>query len=184
MPAYVRACVRARARVCMRVCVCMSGFSFLSCLTRSRVSDIQFSNSSFSISRVSPFDYCNLPICFVLTEPRHFCHMRSSRATQANGLPSHPMLGLFPVCHLQSTRPMSPTLFNLHTNDLPVTASRKFVYVNDIFLLKQGQPGELECSLTADMERMAAYCNLWRLKLSPSKMVSSVFHMLNSIGAL
>ena len=32
---------------------------------------------------------------------------------------------------------ISPTLFNLYTNDLPVTGSRKFISADDISLTKQ-----------------------------------------------
>ena len=39
---------------------------------------------------------------------------------------------------------------------------------------------ELECSLTADMARMAQYCQRWRLKPSVTKTVSSVFHLHNA----
>ena len=43
---------------------------------------------------------------------------------------------------------LSPTLFNLYTNDLPVTGSRKFIYADDVCLTKQAQRyAELECSL-------------------------------------
>ena len=34
---------------------------------------------------------------------------------------------------------LSPTFFNLYTNDLPVTGSRKFIYADDICLTKQAQ---------------------------------------------
>ena len=76
---------------------------------------------------------------------------------------------------------LSPTLFNLYTNDLLVTGSRKFIYADDICLTKQAQRyAELECCLTSDMVRMASYCRLWRLKPSPMKTVTSVFHLLNT----
>ena len=69
-------------------------------------------------------------------------------------------------------------LFNLYTNDLPATASRKFIYADDICLGIQAHIfAKLECSLTADMARMAQYCHLWRLKPSVTKTVSSVFHL-------
>ena len=78
---------------------------------------------------------------------------------------------------------LSPTLFNLYT-DLPVTGSRKFIYADDICLTKQAQRyAELECSLSSDMVHMASYCRLWRLKPSPMKTVTSVFHLLNTSAA-
>ena len=56
---------------------------------------------------------------------------------------------------------LSPTLFNLYTNDLPVTGSWKFIYADDICLTKQAQRyAELECCLSSDMMRMSSYCCL------------------------
>ena len=76
---------------------------------------------------------------------------------------------------------ISPTLFNLYTNDLPVTGCRKFISADDISLTKQAQRySELECCLSSDKVRMASYCRLWRLKPSPMKTVISVFHLLNT----
>ena len=76
---------------------------------------------------------------------------------------------------------MAPTLFNLYTNDLPVTASRRFIYADDICFGTQAQTfAELECSLSSDMARMADYCHHWRLKPSPAKTVSCVFHLHNA----
>jgi len=78
---------------------------------------------------------------------------------------------------------LSPTLFNLYTND-PVTGSRKFIYADDICLTKQAQRySELECCLSSDMVRMDSYYHLWRLKPSPMKTVTSVFHLLNTSAA-
>jgi len=79
---------------------------------------------------------------------------------------------------------LSPTLFNLYTNDLPVTGCWKFIYADDICLTKLAQRyAKLECCLSSDMVRMASYCRLWRLKPSPMKTVTSVFHLLNTSAA-
>ena len=60
---------------------------------------------------------------------------------------------------------LAPVLFNLYSNDLPVTRGRKFIYADDIRLAIQGQFfSELECSLSSDMARMSHFCRQWRLK--------------------
>jgi len=73
---------------------------------------------------------------------------------------------------------LAPVLFNLYSNDLPVTRGRKFIYADDICLIVQGQFfNELECSLSSDMARMSHFCRQWRLKPSAYKTISSVFHL-------
>ena len=110
----------------------------------------------------------NMPHWFVrlielFLRDRHFrVHIgddTSAWRTQLNGLPQCSVL--------------SPMLFNLYTNDLTVTGSRKFIYADDICLTKQAQRySELECCLSSDMVRMASYCRLWWLKPSPMKTVT------------
>jgi len=76
---------------------------------------------------------------------------------------------------------IAPVLFNLYSNDLPVTHGRKFIYADDICLAIQGQFfSELECSLSSDMVRMSHFCRQWRLKPIASKTISSVFHLHNT----
>ena len=60
--------------------------------------------------------------------------LRSFRRPQRNGLPEGSVL--------------APIIFNLFSNDLPVTHGQKFLYADDICLATQGQYfSELECSL-------------------------------------
>ena len=91
----------------------------------------------------------------------------SSWRIQANGLPQGSVL--------------APTLFNLYTNDLPATSSRKFIYADDICCAVQGRTfAEIERTLSADLARMSEYCHCWRLKPSTTKTVTSVFHLHNA----
>ena len=76
---------------------------------------------------------------------------------------------------------LAPDLFNVYSNDLPVTRGRKFIYADDICLAIQGQYfSELECSLSSDIARLSLFCRQWRLKPSASKTINSVFHLHNT----
>jgi len=52
-----------------------------------------------------------------------------------------------------------PVLFNVYSNDLPVTRGRKFIYADDMSLAIQGQFfSELECILSSDVVQMSHFC--------------------------
>ena len=73
---------------------------------------------------------------------------------------------------------LAPVLFNLYINDLPATESRKFIYADDICITYQSKhSSRLNDILNEDLHRISKYCNNWRLRPSPSKTVSSVFHL-------
>ena len=86
---------------------------------------------------------------------------------QANGLPQGSVL--------------APTLFSPITRDLPITRSHRFIYADDICCALQVEFfSKIECTLTADLAHLVIYCQLWRLKPSTSKTVTSVFHLHNN----
>ena len=119
--------------------------------------------------KFSGFTSVFLPI--TASDSRRFrVHMGSDVSSwrfQRNGLPQGSVL--------------APVLFNLYTNDLPVTHSRKFIYADDMNLAAQFS--ELECSLSADLARMSHYCRQWHLKPSAPKTVASCFHLHNATAS-
>jgi len=79
---------------------------------------------------------------------------------------------------------LATTLFNLYTNNSPVTSCRKFIYADYICCAVQGQAfAELECTLSADTTHTAEYCRHWRLKPSTTKTITSVFHLHNTCAS-
>uniref|UniRef100_W5MWL4 Reverse transcriptase domain-containing protein n=1 Tax=Lepisosteus oculatus TaxID=7918 RepID=W5MWL4_LEPOC len=73
---------------------------------------------------------------------------------------------------------LSPSLFNVYINDLPVTKSHKFIYADDICLRTQGHTfNDVECVLNKDKETMVEYLTRWLLQQCVTKTVSSVFHL-------
>ena len=88
----------------------------------------------YKLSKNMPHWFVRLIELFLRNRPFrvHIGDDTSTWRTHVNGLPQGSVL--------------SPTLFNLYTNDLPVTRSRKFIYADDICLTKQAQRyAELEC---------------------------------------
>jgi len=98
----------------------------------------------YKLSKNMPYWFTHL-VDLLLRNRRFRVHMGSDVSSwrfQRNGLPQG------------SVR--APVLFNLYTNDLPVTHNRKFIYADDMNLAAQSQYfSELECSLSAELARMS-----------------------------
>jgi Reverse transcriptase (RNA-dependent DNA polymerase)/Endonuclease-reverse transcriptase len=121
------------------------------------------------LSKCMPFWFVKL-VELLLRDRRfrvHLGHDTSRWKAQLNGLPQGSVL--------------APILFNLYTNDLPTTNSRKFAYADDICCGTQARTfAEVENTLSTDMDRITEYCHTWHLKPSAAKTVSSVFHLHNA----
>ena len=68
----------------------------------------------------------------------------------------------------------------MYINDLPQTASRKFIYADDICLGAQHYTfTDLDDALNGDMDTLVTF--FWKQRLQPSqaKTTSSVFHLHN-----
>ena len=110
-------------------------------------------------------------VCLLLRDRRFIVHM--AWRPQRDGLPRGSVL--------------APVLFNLYSNDLPVTRGRKFIYADDISLCLAIQANTSanwnavsQCSLSSNMARLSHFCQQWRLKPSAFKTISSVFHLHNT----
>ena len=75
---------------------------------------------------------------------------------------------------------LAPILFNIYVSDLPPTTSSKLAYADDLALAHiAGDWRTLEKTLCQDMATLQTHHQKWRLKLSETKTVSSVFHPAN-----
>jgi len=121
------------------------------------------------LAKALPFWVADV-VGFMLRDRRIRVHIGEDTSRwrlQSNGLPQGSVL--------------APTLFNMYTNDLPATSSRKFIYADDICCCSQAKSfEELEKTLTEDMDAIAVYCRKWRLQPSVAKTVSCVFHLHNA----
>jgi len=106
--------------------------------------------------------------CYQIAVWVHLSEDVSRWNTQVNGLPQGSVL-------------FCTTLFNLYTNDLLSTRSRKCAYSDDICCGTQAQTFiDLECTFTADIIGITDYCHKWRLKQRLTNTVSSEFHLHNA----
>ncbi|KAL4092463.1 hypothetical protein QTP88_026964 [Uroleucon formosanum] len=75
---------------------------------------------------------------------------------------------------------LSPVLFNVYTADIVKTNSRKFIYADDICIVKQGKTfEEIENNLGKDLAKIQKYLKTWHLILNASKSAAIAFHLNN-----
>ena len=78
---------------------------------------------------------------------------------------------------------LAPTLYNIYTSDFPDTSSTRYMYADDVALtVSATQVREVEAKLSGDMGIICQYLSNWRLKLSTTKTVSSIFHLRNHMA--
>ena len=72
---------------------------------------------------------------------------------------------------------LAPILY-IYTSDFPVTLAMRYMYADDVALKASAYTtSEIERSLSVDMQTVSEYLKKWRLKLSASKTVCSIFHL-------
>ena len=75
---------------------------------------------------------------------------------------------------------LAPTLYNIYTSDFPATSATRYMYDDDVALtVSATHVKEVEEKLSSDMGVICQYLRNWRLKLSTTKTVSSIFHLRN-----
>ena len=75
---------------------------------------------------------------------------------------------------------IAPLYFNLYTDDIPPTTSKKYIYADHIALKTCHKDfPEIERVSSRDMDILSTYFTNWRLKLNTTKTVSRVFHLAN-----
>ena len=77
---------------------------------------------------------------------------------------------------------LAPTLYNIYTADFPKTSGNCFMYADDVAITHSASSiAKHEENLSNDMKIICQYLHDWHLKLSQSKMVSSLFHLKNHL---
>ena len=75
---------------------------------------------------------------------------------------------------------LAPLLFNIYISDLPTTISRKCAYADSLAIMHVDWDWKaVEEALIKDMATLVEYLHPWKLKLSTTKTVSSVFYLNN-----
>jgi hypothetical protein len=94
---------------------------------------------------------------------------KSKKRTLNNGLPQGSVL--------------TPLLFNLYISDLLKTASKQFIYADDICIANQDKLLD-NCAYTfsSDLQTLDKFLIQWRLTPSSSKTETSAFHLNNKMA--
>ena len=75
---------------------------------------------------------------------------------------------------------LAPILFSIYINDLSPTTSKLYAYADDLTIVHStAEWSSLEKTLNQDMAILSLYLQIWRLKFSKSKTVSTAFHLNN-----
>ena len=75
---------------------------------------------------------------------------------------------------------LAPLFFNIYRYNLPSMTSEKYAYADDLALLYASRDWKaVEETLSQNMTTLSAYLQTWRLKLSNTKSVMTVFHLNN-----
>ena len=75
---------------------------------------------------------------------------------------------------------LGPLLYNIYTYDLLRSVSQKYAYADNLaFMLSFRDWQAVEGAFSQDLVTLAAYFQIWQLKLSCSKTVSAAFHLNN-----
>lgn len=71
---------------------------------------------------------------------------------------------------------LSPTLFNIFTSDLIITASEKGLFADDDSVFSaQKNPQKIINNLNVASKQLSDYCSKWKIKLNPNKTQAMFF---------
>ena len=78
---------------------------------------------------------------------------------------------------------LAPTLYNICTSDFSEAKATRYMYADDVALTASANTfKKAEKTLTDHMSTISTYLRAWRLKLSVSKSVASVFRLRNHLA--